>query len=306
LINDWDGYRLVLAIARLGSLTKAAKDLGVNHSTIFRNLTDIEQKWGTRLFDRLPGGQYHPTHYGQRVADAAERMEEETLTLQRDLTGRDHHLSGQLKVTSSETLAYRLLTKFLAEFQAKHPGIGIELSIDSRILSLSRHEADISLRAMRPTENHLWGRKMSDIAWAIYGAKDYVKKYGVQENIESLSGHPFIGWDLNASNIAAADWVNNAISPDTIIYRTNSLLNQMNAAKNKIGLATLPCYLGDPEPGLARMLSEPLTGLSRELWIVTHSDLKDTARVRAFFDIVGSRIVAHKKLFLGLESKMAR
>lgn len=299
MTSNWNEFQLILAISRTASLSKAAKELGLNHSTIFRKLVDIERKWGARLFDRLPGGLYRPTQDGQKMVDAAERMEQEAFNTQRDLMGRDRLLSGYLKITSSETLAYRMLTRLLADFRTHHPGIIIELSIDSRILSLSRHEADISLRALRPTENHLWGKKVADIAWAIYGAKGHVKKHGVMKKVEDIKGHPMIGWDLNTNSIAAAEWINSQILSSDIVYRTNSLLNQMQAAKQGIGWALLPCYLADPEADLERVLPQPVSGLSRELWMVTHEDLKDTARIRAFFDIVGSGIAAEKNLFAG-------
>ena len=105
------------------------------------------------------------------MAAAAERMEDEALAIDRDIAGRDHRLSGRLRVTSSETLAYRKLTSHLATFRRTHPGIIVELVVDNRILNLSRREADVALRPMRPKEADLWGRKLADVAWTIYGAE---------------------------------------------------------------------------------------------------------------------------------------
>ena len=118
---------------------------------------------------------YEATAAGERMAAAAERMEDEALALDRDIAGRDHRLSGRLRVTSSETLAYRELTRHLAVFRKQHPGIVVELAIDNRVLSLSRREADIALRPIRPKEGDLWGRKLADVAWTVYGAKDHVE-----------------------------------------------------------------------------------------------------------------------------------
>jgi molybdate transport repressor ModE-like protein len=173
-MDDWNEPRLVLAIHRAGSLTGAAKALGIDHSTAFRRLNAVEGQLGVRLFERLPGGAYEATAAGERMAAAAERMEDETLALDRDIAGRDRRLAGRLRVTSSETLAYRELTRHLAAFRKEHPGIVVELAIDNRVLSLSRREADIALRPIRPKEGDLWGRKLADVAWAVYGAKDRV------------------------------------------------------------------------------------------------------------------------------------
>jgi DNA-binding transcriptional LysR family regulator len=299
-MDDWNEPRLVLAVARAGSLTGAAKALGIDHSTVFRRLNALETKVGARLFERLPGGVYQPTAAGERTAAAAERMEDETLALDRDLAGRDRRLSGRLRVTSSETLAFRLLTRHLAVFRQAHPGILVELAIDNRVLSLSRREADIALRPVRPKEGDLWGRKLADVAWAVYGAHAYLDASGPVSLAEGLGRHALIGWDESAAGIAAAVWLEEAVRRDAVVFRTTSLVNQLVAAKTGIGLAVLPCYLGDPEPELARALPDPLPELAAELWIVTHADLKGTARVRAFFEIVGEGLASERGLFEGL------
>jgi DNA-binding transcriptional LysR family regulator len=102
-----------------------------------------------------------------------------------------------------------------------------------------------------------------------------------------------------SAGIAAAEWLEAAVPGSAVVYRTSSLIAQLNAAKEGIGLAILPCYLGDPEPEIVRALPEPLPERARELWIVTHSDLRRTARVRAFFDVVGDSLAACRPLFEG-------
>jgi DNA-binding transcriptional LysR family regulator len=280
-------------------LTGAAQLLGIDHSTAFRRLAAIESRLGQPLFERLPGGIYHPTPVGERMIAAAERMEDETLALARDIAGRDPRLTGELKVTSSETLAHRVLVPHLAAFRRAHPGIVLELTIENRVLSLTRREADVALRPLRPKEGDLWGRKFADVAWTVYGAPAYLRAHGVLAKPADLAGHALIGWEQAAAGINAAEWLAAVAPPAAVVYRTNSLVNQLAAAKAGIGLAVLPCYLGDLEHSLTRALRKPLPELARELWIVTHSDLKRTARVRAFFDVVGEGLVAERALFEG-------
>lgn len=299
-MDDWNELRLVLAVQRAGSLTAAAVTLSVDHSTAFRRLKALEERLGVRLFERLPGGAYEATEAGARMAAGAERMEDEALALDRDLSGRDHRLCGRLRVTSSETLAYSRLTTFLAAFRQAHPGIVVELAIDNRVLSLSRREADIALRPIRPKEGDLWGRKLSGIAWALYAAPAYLEANGGPlSNAGDVDRHALIGWEETTSGIGAADWLSRAALPASFVYRTNSLVNQLVAAKAGIGLALLPCYLGDGEAGVTRALPEPIAELDGELWIVTHADLKRTARVRAFFDLVGEGLARERALFEG-------
>lgn len=299
-MEDWNEPQLVLAVHRASSLTGAAKALEIDHSTAFRRLNALEMRLGVRLFERLPGGAYQATPAGERMAAAAERMEDEALAIDRDIAGRDHRLSGRLRVTSSETLAYRKLTGHLAKFRQTHPGIIVELVIDNRVLSLSRREADIALRPMRPKEGDLWGRKLADVAWAIYGAVGHLDGPGeAVSSLEHLGRHGLIGWEDAAAGIMAADWLNRTVPDDAIVYRTNSLVNQFTAAKAGIGLALLPCYLGDEDCGLVRALPDPVPDLAGELWIVTHADLRRTARVRAFFDLVGEGLAREHDLFTG-------
>ena len=258
-MEDWNEPRLVLAVHRAGGLTAAAEALGIDHSTAFRRLNALEKKLGVRLFERLPGGSYQATPAGERMAAAAERMEDETLSLDRDLAGRDHRLSGRLRVTSSETLAYSRLTRHLAAFRQAHPGIVVELVIDNRVLSLSRREADIALRPVRPREGDLWGRKLADVAWTLYASPALLEAIGVPlSRAEDVAGHPLIGWEEGTAGIIAADWLRRAAPDAAFVYRTSSLVNQLVAAKAGIGIALLPCYLGDGHPDVARASGPPI------------------------------------------------
>jgi DNA-binding transcriptional LysR family regulator len=299
MMDDWNALRLVLAVVRAGGLIGAARALGIDHSTVFRRLQAIEARLGQPLFERLPGGGYEPTPVARRMAAAGERMEDEALALARDIAGRDHRLTGRLRVTSSETLAHRILTPHLAALRRAQPGIAVELTIDNRVLSLTRREADVALRPLRPKEGDLWGRKLADVAWTVYGAGGYVKAHGVLASPVDLKAHPLIGWEETTTGITAAEWLSATAPQSAFAYRTSSLVGQLHAAKAGIGLAVLPCYLGDLEPELARALPDPVPELARELWIVTHTDLKRTARVRAFFDVVGDGLAADRALFEG-------
>jgi DNA-binding transcriptional LysR family regulator len=297
--DDWNELRLVLAIARAGGLIGAAQALGIDHSTAFRRLAAIEKRLGQQLFERLPGGAYEPGPVAERMVGAAERMEDEALALARDIAGRDRHVTGRLRVTSSETLAYHVLMPHLAALRRAHPGIVVEVTVDNRVLSLTRREADVALRPMRPKEGDLWGRKLADVAWTVYGAPAYLERHGALAAPADLKAHAVIGWDELASGINAAEWLAAVVPPAAVVYRTNSLVNQCTAAKEGIGLAVLPCYLGDPDSALVRAWGKPLPELTRELWIVTHADLKRTARVRAFFDVVGEGLAGERALFEG-------
>lgn len=300
-MDDWNDARVVLAVARAGGLAGAARALGVDHSTAFRRLRAIEARLGLPLFERVAGGAYRPTAPGERMAAAAERMEDEALVLARDIAGQDPRLVGRLRVTCSETLAYRVLTRYVAAFRRTHPGVVVELAVENRVLDLGRREADVALRPTRPRAGDLWGRRLAEVAWTVYGSRTALQADGSAPPLTpaDLAEHPVIGWEEGATGITAAAWVVAAVPAAAVVYRTSSLVNQLVAAKAGIGLAALPCYLGDPEPDLARALPHPVPELAGELWIVTRADLRRTARVRAFFEVIGDGIAADRPLIEG-------
>ena len=291
----WDDLRLVLHVGRAGGLAASAELLGLDPSTVFRRLRAIEARLDTRLFERA-GGHYRATAAGERVVAAAAAMEAAALGLEREVAGRDRRLEGRLRVTCSETLAYRLLVPHLAAFRAEHPGIELEILIDNRELSLARRESDVALRAARPAQPDLFGRKLADVAWAFYAARrDGEGRLG---GVGDLAGHPLIGWHEAASGVGAADWLARHVPPEAFAYRSNSIVGQMLAARAGIGVALLPCYLGDQEPDLARVFG-PMPELVRDLWLVTHADLRRTARVRAFLERIGTALEAQRPLLEG-------
>jgi len=299
MLDDWNELRLVLAVVRAGGLIGAATALDIDHSTVFRRLRAIEARLGQPLFERLPGGAYEPTGLAERIVAAAEHMEDHVLALGRDIAGRDHRLTGRLRVTSSETLAYRVLLPHLATLRQVHPGVVLELVIDNRVLNLTRREADVALRPIRPKEGDLWGRKLADVAWTVYGSNDYIRACGTLALPQNLRAHPLIGWEQSVAGINAAEWLDATAPASAFVFRTSSLVTQLSAAKAGIGLAVLPCFVGDLDPELSRALPEPIPTLARELWLVTHTDLYRTARVRAFFEVVGNGLATEKALFEG-------
>jgi DNA-binding transcriptional LysR family regulator len=286
---------LILALARARTLAAAAEKLGVDLSTVFRRLNALESRLRVRLFDRSARG-YQLTAAGERAAATAERVETELLSLDREISGRDQHLSGILRVTASETLSYAVLPRLFAAFHEAHPRIQLVLSIDNRMFDLSRREADVALRVQRPGDPALFGRRLTRIAWAFYGPEG-VPPLRRAARTFNFARHAVIGWDEPA-RIVASDWIARHVPTDRICFRSNSLVNQLMAVRAGVGIALLPCYLADGETRLQRV-SPVLPDLSSELWIVTHQDLKHTARIRAFLSVIGDAVIAARRSFEG-------
>ncbi|MCL4676300.1 MAG: LysR family transcriptional regulator, partial [Pararhodobacter sp.] len=169
--QDWDDLRLFLAVARAGSLSGAARSLGVTHSTVFRRIGAFEARLRVRLFDRLPGG-YALTQAGEEMRDSVIRIEEEITALALKVTGQDQRPTGTIRITTTDLLAVGVLPRHVAAFRAEWPEIEIEVIVADTVLDLTRREADVALRIGNPGQETLIGRRVGRLAFAAYGAAD--------------------------------------------------------------------------------------------------------------------------------------
>lgn len=282
--------RTLLAIAREGSLAGAARRLRVNHSTVFRRLGAIESRLGARLFERQ-GGSYVTTAAGEDLLRTAERVEAEVEALERRLSGQDLRLTGSLRLTAPDDIAEVMVMPLLAGFGARYPDITVELVIDNRMLNLTRREADIALRPTRRPPETLTGRRIGRLASAVYAAAQAAPQPALEKG-------RWIAWEEGAGPPAAARWLADNVDRHNIAFRSNSLFNQASAARAGLGLALLPCFLGDGDAGLQR-IGAAIPALDTELWLLTHPDLQRSARIRALLDLLYDRLRRQRALFEG-------
>lgn len=288
--QDWDDLRLFLAVARAGSLSGAARVLGVTHSTVFRRIGAFEQRLGVRLFDRLPGG-YALTAAGEEMRDSVLRIEEEISALALKVTGQDHRPSGMIRITATDMLAVGVLPRHMAAFRSEWPGIEVEVIVSDTVLDLTRREADVAIRVGNPAQETLVGRRVGRLAFAVYAAGSLHAK-GLDD-----PGHgDWIGFGSAHGPLSRSltRWW-----PDMRqVYRTNSINAAQAAARAGIGLAALPCAIADPDPELLRAASFP-EDFSLDLWLLIHEDLRNTARIRLFMDFMTAALAADADLLEG-------
>lgn len=280
---QWDDLRIILSIAREGSLAGAARDLGVNHSTVFRRLNTFEENLGVRLFDRLPSG-YALTVAGEEMRASAEMVEREIDRLDRRITGQDLRLHGSLVVTTTDTLAIGVLGPHIAKFKHMYPDIDLDMVLDNQHVSLSKRQADVAIRPTLTPPETLVGRKICDIAFAPYRAKTLAALHS-----QDLALMPWITVDDSLAHLASDKWFRNKLPHALITMRSNSLQGVMMAAEAEIGAAILPCFMGDRSVLLNRV-GDPIDGGGSALWLLTHEDLRHTARVRAFLDFMADAL----------------
>ena len=292
---SWDDFRIVKAIADHKSLIEAAKALRINQSTVFRKLGQIELELDARLFKRNRSG-YTLTPRGEEMVRLAERMGEDIITFERQVTGHDLRPSGELRVTTNDTVLVHLMTGVFAAFRKAYPEIVLDVVVSNQALNLSKRDADVAVRATDRPPDALIGRRAASIAWAVFGASNKAEAFDAESDTRSVD---WIGFGDNLANLKAARWLKDHAAPGRVVYRINTVLGLAEAAAAGMGLALLPCFIGSSTPGLTR-LTGPLPDLANGIWLLTHADLRQTARVRAFMDFAGSEITKQRKVIEGV------
>lgn len=281
---DWDDLRFFLEIARTGSLSGAARELGVTHSTVFRRLNALEEKLKVRLFERLQSG-YKLTNLGEEMLESALQVEDEINSMQLSLSGRDLKLSGTVHITAAQALGRNFLHPYLKKFYQRYPDIRIDLMMTDKVMDLSRREADIALRIGNHPPEHLIGKNIAEVAWAIYGSADYLAENGTPKAVEELTKHRFVTDGAKIRQPLFSRWQSWFAPEGAVVLITNGVIGQHSATCEGLGLAALPCYLGDHDAGLIRVLDLPKESRN-ELWLLMHPDLKNTARVKALKEFI--------------------
>lgn len=276
----WDDVRVFLAVHRLGSYKRAAKALAVDATTVARRVAALEGALGARLFTRTPE-RVQVTPAGKKLVPRAERMETEALDMERELLAADSRLEGSIRVTATDGLVQYVLVPNLAEFRREHPLLTIELRIDTRVLDISRREADVAVRLFRPKEPALVAKRLGDMRMSLFASQDYIDRRGVPRSAAALSTHDWIGFDASLDHLPQVKWLHRLLPAPPYVMRANTTAAQVVACAEGNGIAMLPSFVGPQEPRLRRIMPR-LAGPSREIWAVTHTDMRSNSRTQAF------------------------
>ncbi len=286
---EWDDLRYVLAVARAGSALRAAKALAVNQTTVLRRLDALEEMLGAPLFERQRSG-HTLTEAGRMVAEAAARMEQEAQGIESALAAQQRSLCGSVRMTTSETLAARLVAPSLGEFGKLHPGVTIELILSDERLDIARGDADVALRAnSRPEGAGIVARRLPDAEWTVYCSRRYAAERGLPHCREAIAGHDIVGMEGQMARLPGWVWLA-ASAPNTAVrFRSNSLANLVVNLKAGLGIGALPTLIGDVEPDLMRCFPPPAELLA-EMWLIVREEIKAHPHVRAFADFLACYI----------------
>lgn len=298
----WDDFRLIRAIAEKRALPAAAVALGLNHSTVFRRLGQIEDALGLKLFERHRSG-YVTTPAGDEMAELAERVDQDITAFARRLAGQEIKPAGELRVTTNDTLLVDLLTPLLAGFLGHCPEIRLDIVLSNQALNLSRRDADVAIRATDSPPESLVGRRAGRIAWCLYGRSDDAELRQAALADDLWERH-WVSLGDQFTSLKAVRYLQKHVAPERVVYRVNTVLGLAEAVEAGIGIGFLPCFIADRRPGLVR-LSDPDPELAADLWLLTHPDLRHSPRVRVFLDYMAGELTRIRPLIEGTAKQSA-
>lgn len=287
---DWDDLRYFLAVARAGSVTGAATELGVNHSTVSRRIQAFEKQHNFRLFERLPSG-YALTQAGENIYPKALQMEQHAQSVAREMFGQDTRLQGRLRLTTSNYMANEIIMPHLHEFQAQYPDIELELLVSKSLQNMAARDADIAVRLTPEPPENLIGRRIGYLYQGIYVSKAYLE--------HRVDPDKVILWTQDRQISA---WQKQHFPDSRTVLRVDNVSTIFSAVKAGMGIAQLPCAIADNAASLFRLdieLPPPAWGI----WVLSHVDLRATARVRVCREFLIGLLQGYKPLFEGKQSR---
>lgn len=267
----WDDLRIFLAVTREGSISGGANRLKVQHSTVSRRIKSLEAQLGTTLFERKKSG-FELTRAGEGLRDSAQRIEREVVGVEGALSNLDKSTAGELTVTAINNMASTILLPVFARFSTEQPEIKLHVQVSNKYVSLAERRADVAVRLTNTPPETLVGMRLTTVASAVYGSRDYLRSLAEGKNPKWL-GIECCAFHRSWTNVACPDRDHNFYVDDTLLT--------LAALKQDLGLAYLPCFMGDPEASLRRYRApDPAHDLG--LWLLYHADMKQNKRVQLF------------------------
>lgn len=292
---DWSTLRDFIAVAETGSLSQAARRLRLSQPTLSRRIAALEEQLKMQLFQRTPRGLLL-TDAGEDVLAGARRVEEEALAIERQAEAAHQTLTGTVRISVTEGLGALWLPARLATFHASHPGVCVEVLVDNRTVNLIRREADIAVRLFRPEQPDLIAKRAGELVMGLYGARSYFERHGKPVTIADLKQHYHVGFDESMGRHQEVQRLERCFAPERIIHRSSSFIGQLNATLAGIGIGAHDCVFADAQATLERVLPDDFNHVI-EIWLVTHADMRRSARIRAVFDFL-TEAIGHDRVRL--------
>ncbi|MGG5242002.1 LysR family transcriptional regulator [Pseudomonas lurida] len=279
---NWDDARVFLAVCRESTLRGAARVLGVDQATVGRRINALEKSLNATLFLRTREG-YALTAVGEAALLSVANMERSALDLQRQVQGLDDRLTGTVRVTTTDSLAIDFLIPAIARLHDKHPDVRVQLDASTQILSLAKREADIAVRNTRPDNPDLIARRIARWPVGLFASQGYIDRHGAPEPGSLFEGHDLVAYQPYLQGQKDLTLVSEPLGRGRIVAALSSSLLVRRSIAAGIGIGEIPVHTGEMD-GLVRLWPQRTRPLPYDVWLVTHADLRNTARVRAVID----------------------
>ena len=293
---DWNDLRSFLAVVRAGRLTAAAQQLGIDHSTLSRRITSLENALQVRLFDRMLTG-YVLTEAGHSLVGEAERIEAVAIRISSELMDAKAQMSGPVRVATPEGFGTCFLARHLQALAGRHPEVALELIADPGIVSLSRREADIAVTMERPDAGPIRALKLTNYEYGLYGSTQFLQEHGVGEDDLDHGGVRLIGYIHDMIPTPAHNYLSELIAGRRADLQISNINTQLSATLSGYGLCILPCFMGAQHGTLRRIVPERIR-FTRSYWLVTHIDVRAPARAKAMVAFLQDIVRENRALFL--------
>jgi len=292
---DWDDLRIFLAVLRGGSMIAAARYAGLDHSTITRRITKLEERIGQALLHRSPAG-VTPTEAGSLLAQHAERIADEIAAARTLLDAREEQVSGIVRLATPEAFGLFLVAPAVEQLYRRHPNLQLELMPESRTVSLSRREADMAVVLTQPPRGRLVARRLVDYRLGLYASKDYLARTEPLADIAALRGHPLVWYIDEMIDLPELRYLDQVAGGSSSVFRSSSIAAQQAAVAGGLGYGTLHAFAADGDPRLQRVLADSVE-VKRSYWLIFPRQAQRVPRIRAVAEFLTSLVQQNRASF---------
>lgn len=293
--QNWDDLRLFLAVSRQGSFIGAGRALGIDHTTIGRRITQLEEAVGGRLLDRSPRG-VALTEAGQALVAHTERVEAEIFSANATLGGTDGRVSGVVRLATPEAFGTYLTAANAYRLHERHPDLRLELTPESQQVRLANRDTDVAILLNRPPRGPIVARRLVEYRVGLYASRRYVERHGPITHIDQLSRHPFAWYIEEMIDIPELRFLREVSEDARPVFRSTSIAAQHEAVANGLGLGVLHAFAAQHDDRLVRVLKEEVE-VHRAYWLAIHKDQQRLPRIRAVVEFIDEIITANRSSF---------
>jgi DNA-binding transcriptional LysR family regulator len=276
----WELYRSFLGVLKGGSLSGAARLLGITQPTVGRHIAALEKALGVVLFTRSPNGLL-PTAVALTLRAHAETMESTAAALERAASPQGPEVRGVVRVSASEVIGVEVLPPIIAQLRQQHPHLKVELVLTNRLLDLLQLEADIAVRMVRPSQEQLLAQRIGQIEVGLHARNDYLQQHGTPLDMKDLAAHSMIGYDQENAFIRSLSL--KGFGRSDFAMSSDSDLAQLALIRAGAGVGACQVQLARQDTRLSRVLADAFS-VGLDTWVTMHEDLRDSPRCRVTFD----------------------